>query len=200
MSTLPKIDVNLLDISGLWAVPGKTYAKRIADIANQIFVSDKMVTSGELLTQKVKDALGIRSKYNWQYIAVHHSVSDQFKTSMEQIKRWHLARGFLREGYNFGINGNGDIEIGRPLTMSGAHVGPKYNSKAIGICLYGDFRKDKLTDKQKESAFKLIKELMKTHNISIENVLGHKEFPGLATACPVFDMNNFRKELQEFLN
>lgn len=203
-------DTSLDRLSGSWAVPGRykqkdgsiiTYGQKIADLTKQIFVSDKMVSSGELLTQKVKDVLGIKTTYNWQYIAIHHSVSDPIKTTMAQIKIWHMNRvpPFVREGYNFGINGNGLIEVGRPLTMSGAHVGPKYNSKAIGICLYGDFRKDKLSNEQKLSAFYIIKDLMQTYKIPIERVLGHKELRGLHTACPVIDMNIFRKELAEFL-
>ncbi len=115
---------------------------------------------------------------------------------MAQIRQWHLARGFLREGYNFGINGEGKVEEGRPLNMSGAHVGPKWNGIAIGICLYGDFRYDRLTQGQKSSAYDQCSLLMHEFKIPIENVKGHREF-GLATACPVIDMDLFRKELKE---
>ena len=78
------------------------------------------------------------------------------------------TRGFIREGYNFGINGNGLVETGRPLNISEAHVGPKYNSRAIGIALYGDFRYDEPSNAQKTSAFNLAKELMEKYKIPVK--------------------------------
>jgi hypothetical protein len=200
-------NTSLAFLSGLWAVPGIykqpdgsviTYSGQIAKLANQIFISAPMVGTVENIAQHIKDFLNITGQKNWEYIAVHHTVSNPLTTTMAKIKQWHLARGFIREGYNFGINGNGEIETGRPLNMSGAHAGPLWNSKAIGVALYGDFRYDKLSSAQKKSAFKLIKELMEKYSIPIKNVKGHREF-GLATACPVIDMNLFREELIKYI-
>ena len=191
-------DTSIERLNGSWAVPGKTYAQSIARIANQIFGSTTMASRAGEFANKILDAIHIRTEKNWQYIAIHHSVSDQFKTNMAQIRQWHLARNFIMEGYNFGIDGNGLIEVGRPLTMSGAHVGPKWNSKAIGICLYGDFRYVKPTQKQLNSAYILCQQLMDTYSIPVDNVKGHYDF--MATACPVIDMGQFRKDLKEFIS
>jgi len=191
-------DHTLKRLNDAWAVPGKTYAQSIAKLANQVFVSDSPITLVESITQKVKNALTIETNYDWGYIAIHHSVSDQFKTTMDKIKRWHLARGFIREGYNFGINGYGEIEVGRPLMMAGAHV-KGWNTKAVGICLYGDFRYDILTKEQEKAAYELCKNLMSRFGIAISNVKGHKEFPDQKTACPCIDMNQFREKLISFL-
>ena len=179
-----------------WA-PSKTYTAKIIDFANKIFVSDSLITPIESISQKVKDSLNISTNYRWSYIAIHHTVSSQKDTTMEQIKRWHLARGFLREGYNYGINGDGLVEVGRPLDMAGAHV-KNWNTKAIGIALYGDFRTDKLTNAQKESAFLLISTIKRIYDIPVSNVLGHREF-GAKTLCPVIDMDLFRCELENYL-
>lgn len=187
---------NLSCLNGRWA-PSKTYTDKIIKFANQIFISDIPITPIESISQKIKNALNIETKYNWHFVAIHHSVSNQFTTTMEQIKRWHLARGFIMEGYNFGINGNGLIEIGRPLTMAGAHV-KNWNTKAIGICLYGDFRYDKLTKEQKESAFRVINTIFSIYDISVNEVLGHREF-GAKTLCPCIDMDKFRNELKKYL-
>ena len=200
-------DTSLDRLSGSWAVPGRykqpdgsviTYGGQIAKLANQIFISSPMVGTAENLAQHIKDFLNIKDQKNWTYIAVHHTVSSPTDTTMKKIRQWHLARGFIMEGYNFGINGNGLIETGRPLNISGAHVGPLWNSKAIGIALYGDFRTDKLSKAQRTSAYKLINELMTIYDIPVKNVKGHKEF-GLATACPVIDMDEFRDGLIKYI-
>lgn len=192
-------DTSIERLNGSWAVPGRTYGQSIAKLANQVFNSGILITPKESISQKIKNTFQIETKYDWGYIAIHHSVSNQFSTTMEQIKRWHLARNFIREGYNYGINGKGDIEVGRPLTMAGAHV-KGWNTKAIGICLYGDFRYDKVTEEQKLSAFSLMTALIAYYNIPVERILGHKEFAGQATACPVIDMGQFRRDFKEYLS
>ena len=188
--------------SEAWAVGagGYRYSEAIIRLLNRfdfgIKDNDKN-KQADGLDGKIQDAINIKTDRNWIYIAIHHSVSDQFKTTMAQIRQWHLARGWRGEGYNFGINGNGLIEAGRPLTMSGAHVGAKYNSLAIGICLYGDFRYVKPTRKQLASAYRLCQKMMKVYSIPIEDVKGHNDF--MATLCPVIDMGKFRKGLEKFI-
>jgi hypothetical protein len=191
-------DHTLNTLNTRWA-PSKTYTAKIITFANQVFPSDELVSPVENLTQKVKNALNISTDYKWKYIAIHHTVSGQFWTTMDKIRQWHLARGFLREGYNFGINGNGEIETGRPLNMQGAHV--KYhNTEAVGVALYGDFRTDTLTIEQKKSAYMLCNQIMAGYDIPVKNVLGHGEFTQQATSCPVIDMDKFRKELALYRN
>ncbi len=193
-------------LSGSWAVPGRykqpdgsiiTYGGQIAKTANTIFISSPMTDEVEETLNQFKDFFRLGKDRNWQYIAIHHTVSSQMNTTMAQIRQWHLARNFLQEGYHFGINGKGGIEDGRPLNMSGAHAGPKWNGIAIGVALYGDFRTDKLTKAQKEAAYELCSALMHEFKIPLANVKGHREF-GLATACPVINMNTFRNELSKF--
>jgi len=207
-------DTTLKRLEGHWAVPGKKYADRIADYANLIFPSENQQSTKERIIEKVSglfaskdilqvdvdEAINIITKYNWQYIAIHHTVSGQFWTTMDKIKQWHLARKppFLREGYNFGVNGNGEIEIGRPLNMQGAHV-KYYNRVAIGIAIYGDFRTDKMTSKQKTSVFELAAELQRIKKIDTSKFLGHGEFPRQHTSCPCLDMDKFRSDYLNWL-
>ena len=196
-------------LAGSWAVPGRykqkdgtwiTYGGQIAKFANLIFPSEEAQSFKEKIIEKVVNAIHLPTSYNWQYLAFHHTVSGQFWTTMEMIKRWHLARKppFLREGYNFGVNGNGEIEIGRPLTMQGAHV-KYYNRVAIGVAIYGDFRTDKITSKQKKAVFELSKGLIDKFSIPLDNILGHKEF-GANTSCPCINMGFFRKEFGDYVN
>ncbi len=85
------------------------------------------------------------------------------------------------------------------MTKSGTHGGPKWNSRAIGICLYGDFRYCQPTQKQLTSAYTLwCNRLMEKYSIPLEKVRGHYDFR--ATACPAIDMDDFRKGLLTFIN
>ena len=189
-------DSTLARLGGCWAVPGKTYASRIADYANKIFPSEE----AQSLKEKILEAIHISTKYNWQYIAIHHTVSGQFWTTMEKIKQWHLARRppFLREGYNFGVDGNGKIEVGRPLNMQGAHV-KYYNRVAIGVAIYGDFRTDKMTPKQKNSVLELAAKLQRVYKIGTSKFIGHGNFPRQHTSCPCLNMDKFRNDYLNWL-
>jgi N-acetylmuramoyl-L-alanine amidase len=58
----------------------------------------------------------------------HHTV--------EEIRRWHLQRGFDDIGYHYVIYIDGTIHVGRPLDIVGAHA-YGHNQRSIGICYVG---------------------------------------------------------------
>ena len=72
------------------------------------------------------------------------------------------------------------------------------NFKSIGICLVGDFDKQKPTPAQMEALERLCRDIMERHKIPASRVLGHGEVKGAATNCPGknFDMAEFRKRLE----
>lgn len=112
-------------------------------------------------------------------IVIHCSATKEGKDySAEDIKKWHLQRGFNDVGYHFIIKLDGTIELGRPLNKVGAHVSGS-NAGSIGICYVGGLDnhnkpKDTRTDAQKESLLKLL-EVIKEH-IKIQKILGHRDF------------------------
>lgn len=70
-------------------------------------------------------------------ITIHCSDSPNGKSvSMEEIRKWHLARGFDDIGYHLVIDIDGMVSRGRPLNVVGAHV-EGHNTGNIGICLVG---------------------------------------------------------------
>ena len=100
------------------------------------------------------------------------------------IDKWHKERGFKMIGYHFVIDLDGTVEIGRPLTMDGAHCntagtsGKSYNKHSIGICIVGGLDEngnpaDTRTDAQKLSCANLIAQLEMEYNIV--DVLGHRD-------------------------
>ena len=108
--------------------------------------------------------------------------------TVEDITRWHKARGFATIGYHYVIYRDGSIHEGRPLEQIGAHcVG--HNKHSIGICYIGGCAsdgktpKDTRTPEQKEALLALLRHLKaRFPNATIH---GHREFA--AKACPSFD-------------
>ena len=130
-------------------------------------------------------------------IIVHCSATPEGKAfSVDDIRRWHLQRGFAVIGYHFVIYLDGSVHVGRPLAKAGAHC-KGHNAHSIGVCYIGGVAtdgktpKDTRTDAQKASLVKLITELRQQFpNASVH---GHREFAN--KACPCFDARKEYKDL-----
>lgn len=143
-------------------------------------------------------------------IVVHCSATREGQdVRAADINKWHLERGFKLIGYNYVIDLDGTIEVGRPLTMAGAHCnekgfsGKSYNLHSIGICYIGGLdkkgkAKDTRTWRQKRSMQKLINKLVMEY--PIKEIIGHRDaspdlnHDGKITSnewvkmCPCFDV------------
>lgn len=121
------------------------------------------------------------------------------------IDKWHKERGFAMIGYNYVIDLDGTVEIGRPLTMVGAHC-KGWNDRSIGICYVGGLDKngnpkDTRTPAQKEAMNRLVYNLLEAYP-TITQILGHRDTsPDLngdgqitpnewIKACPCFDVKS----------
>lgn len=100
------------------------------------------------------------------------------------IDKWHKDRGFACIGYNYVIDLDGKVEVGRPLSRDGAHCntagtsGKSYNKHSIGICYIGGLDKngnpaDTRTMEQKLSLYNLVYKLMDQY--PIVEVIGHRD-------------------------
>ena len=100
------------------------------------------------------------------------------------IDKWHKERGFAGIGYNFVIDLDGTVEVGRPLNMNGAHCntaglsGLAYNKHSIGICYVGGLDEngnpaDTRTPEQKLSLANLVYKLINEY--PIVEVIGHRD-------------------------
>jgi N-acetylmuramoyl-L-alanine amidase len=80
-------------------------------------------------------------------IIVHCAATREGRAfTVEDITRWHKARGFATIGYHYVIYRDGSIHKGRPLEQIGAHcVG--HNKHSIGICYIGGCASDGKTPK-----------------------------------------------------
>lgn len=119
-----------------------------------------------------------------KYIVMHHVCGKGL--TIEDIHRIHLKNGWAGCGYHYYIRFDGHVFVGRPIEYIGSHCLGK-NSISVGIALEGDFRKDKPTDEQIQSAKEVIKQILKVYP-SITHVMNHRDlFP---TLCPVVDLKD----------
>lgn len=118
-------------------------------------------------------------------ITVHCSATkESIYYDVEDIDRWHKARGFAKQpgsnkycGYHFVVLLDGTIQAGRLLTEVGAHSIP--NTNKIGICYIGGLDKDEQpkdtrTDAQKTSMHSLCKTL-KVILPCLREIKGHRD-------------------------
>ncbi len=125
----------------------------------------------------------------WQIIVVHHSATNRGNASMFDVS--HRKRG-MQNGlaYHFVIgNGtdtkDGQIEMGSRWIkqLQGGHVKNNYiNEVGIGICLVGNFEKNKPTDKQLKSLTALIDWLQSSVLKKRVKFAGHKDIE--KNLCP----------------
>ncbi|MFS1918571.1 MULTISPECIES: N-acetylmuramoyl-L-alanine amidase [unclassified Vibrio] len=125
----------------------------------------------------------------YSFITVHCSATPpQQYIDVAEIRRWHKKRGWRDVGYHFVIRRNGDVELGRPLSQTGAHV-KGHNKGNIGVCMVGGCNadlqpEDNFTLAQRKALFGLTAALQEQFLIPDENVKGHKDWR-VNKACPV---------------
>lgn len=119
-------------------------------------------------------------------IVIHCSATrDGQDVRAADIDKWHKERGFAMIGYNYVIDLDGTVEVGRPLSRDGAHCntagtsGRSYNRHSIGICYVGGLDKDgkpadTRTPEQKRALRDLVYKLMDAYPNIVE-VIGHRD-------------------------
>lgn len=123
-------------------------------------------------------------------IIVHCSATEAgMDIGVDEIRTWHLARGWKDIGYHYVIRRDGRLEQGRPETTAGAHVKGR-NAKSLGVCLVGGVRDGapdcNYTSEQWYTLEILVKRFDRDHPGA--TVLGHRDVDGVDKACPCFDV------------
>lgn len=146
--------------------------------------------------EKNNDSLGIklslRATRKIDKIILHCTATPEGKDfTVEEIRKWHLARGFSDIGYHYVVYRDGSVRAGRPEQKVGAHTLGQ-NSHSIGIAYVGGCAsdgktpKDTRTEAQKSSLVALVRLLRKRYPGA--TVHGHNEFA--AKACPSFKIDH----------
>lgn len=117
-------------------------------------------------------------------ITIHCSDSPNGRSvSVDEIRKWHLARGWFDIGYHYVIDIDGISRSGRPLTQEGAHV-EGANQDNVGICMIG---KDRFTEAQFHGLREDIRMLCQSYNIPHWEIYGHYLWPSAikqGKSCP----------------
>lgn len=125
------------------------------------------------------------------HIVVHCTATPEGRAhTAEEIRRWHRQRGWKDIGYHYVVRLDGTVEPGRPEAEPGAHVANR-NSTTLGVVYVGGVDrhslrpKDTRTQAQKAALLRLLRQLKAKYPQA--QILGHRDFPGVAKACPSFD-------------
>ena len=149
---------------------------------DQVATEDKLLSEVEQGIEMPADSVS--------YIIIHCSATRETQDyTPEQLKRDHMARGFIDVGYHFYIRKDGTVTQHRKLNEVGAHCRP-FNRCSIGVCYEGGLDangkpKDTRILKQRASLVGLILDLKQ--KFPKAKIRGHNEMPGaVPKACPCF--------------
>ncbi|EGW39090.1 S8 family serine peptidase [Desulfosporosinus sp. OT] len=126
-----------------------------------------------------------------QSIVIHH-MGDGLPPEVSILQRWN-PEGLDYPEYDYGIEADGTVRVGRPLNIQGAHTlsdRPPYSQKgyqwwnrnSIGIGLAGDFTKYPMPLAQFYALVSLVNSLMSEHGLTLDNVYPHGQVT--YTDCP----------------
>lgn len=142
-------------------------------------------------TRRALDRIKVKSG-QWKHIVIHHSGTSV--GSGKNIDRYHREERHMENGlaYHFVIgNGNGmkdgGIYIGGrwKKQIEGGHLAiHSLNLNSIGICLIGNFEKERPSARQLNSLEALVRYLEKTTGLSTDAVTTHKLIHPKHTLCP----------------
>lgn len=139
-----------------------------------------------------------KSKRRIDWIVVHCTATKEGRNhTAKEIDLWHRRLGWRGIGYNYVIGLDGKIEIGRDVDEVPSHT-KGYNSNSIGVVYIGGVDeslkpKDTRTKEQKQSLLELLRDLKKLYPNA--KILGHRDFPNVAKACPCFDAKKEYKDI-----
>lgn len=134
-----------------------------------------------------------------KYIVLHASDTPaEMDVGVEEIRMWHLRRGWFDVGYHYIVRRDGTIENGRPTDRPGAHA-RGFNDVSLGICMVGGKDgENNYTDDQWDAVAGLVTGLKVAHPDS--EVLGHRDLPNVNKLCPCFDAREWWAQVEENAN
>lgn len=126
-----------------------------------------------------------------KYLTIHCAATPEGRdVKPETVEQWDIAK-FGQKSYHWIIPLDGTAHRSLFDNQKGAHVG-RNNTGNIGICYVGGMDakmaapKDTRTDAQKEEMLTLVRIYQERYPGIV--IRGHRDWPGVAKACPSFDV------------
>jgi hypothetical protein len=132
-----------------------------------------------------------------RFLTIHCAATPEGRdVSPEDIAAWDIKK-FGQESYHHIVTLDGADHVRLADNVKGAHVGGA-NTGNIGVCYVGGCdkamnAKDTRTIAQKATLARIVKTYQAKYPGLI--VRGHNEWPGVAKACPSFDVSEWLKAL-----
>lgn len=134
-----------------------------------------------------------------KHLVIHCSATRAIQDiGAKEIRSWHKGQGWTDIGYHYVIRRSGKVEPGRARDAVGAHVGG-HNSNTLGICMVGGLAnkapwapENNYTPEQWTSLKTLVASLLKFYPNA--TILGHRDFPKVAKACPCFNAKEWARK------
>jgi N-acetylmuramoyl-L-alanine amidase len=125
-------------------------------------------------------------------IVVHCSATP-LNTTIESIRRyWRNNLGWRNVGYHIIIKADGTWErLADDSQVTNGVAG--HNSNSIHICTIGGRTRDDRTEAQKQALLVLLREYRNKYPNA--RILGHRDFPRVAKACPQYDVEEWLKSV-----
>ena len=126
-----------------------------------------------------------------KYLTIHCAATPEGRNvKAETINQWDIAK-FGQISYHHIVELDGSYHRGLDDDQRGAHVGD-HNSHNIGICYVGGMDKNMhaAKDTRTEAQKKTLRTLVETYKARYPGIIvrGHRDWPGVAKACPSFDV------------
>lgn len=121
---------------------------------------------------------------HYQTVIIHHSAMyerDDLTTLLEIDFVHRQQRGWADIAYHYLIGKDGTIFEGRDIHARGVHV-QGYNNGSVGVCLLGDFTRERPTPDQLTSTRLVVRWLADW--LTLTHIAGHKDFNPSLTECP----------------
>lgn len=121
-------------------------------------------------------------------LVIHHAAA---VTTLEEIDKWHRARGWRGVGYHYVIEPDGRLRLGRREHEVGAHARGR-NQDTIGICVAVDAR-DGIPSVAWDQLVTLTRDLVRRYALTVDDVIPHYDVSD--TLCPAFPIADLHEAI-----
>jgi N-acetyl-anhydromuramyl-L-alanine amidase AmpD len=132
-----------------------------------------------------------------KFLTIHCAATPEGRfVDPETIEAWDRAK-FGQKSYHWIVPLDGALHKSLADDRIGAHVG-KHNSGNIGVCYVGGMDsamqapRDTRTPEQKAAMLTLVRTYIDRYPAI--KIRGHRDWPGVAKACPSFDVKAWLAE------